>query len=351
MTYRHTFLYFLSGTGNSYRVASWLAEAARDHGCGVSLHSIDRGLTAKPGVRGADTLLGLVQPTHGFTAPWPMVSFALRLPRGAGTHAIILPTRAGTKVGPLFLPGMQGTAGYLLALILLLKGYNIRGVLGIDMPSNWTALHWGIKEQNARAIIGRAKEKSGKFIQRILAGQRYFRGLVELIIGLGILPVSVGYLLYGRMMFAKLLFATDKCNGCGSCATNCPAGAIKMHRRKPYWTYKCESCMRCMNFCPAKAIEASHPLALVMSWVTGIPVAQYILNRAGQALPILHLKNPVAEFLLQYSYFLLAIWGVYGLFTLANRVPIISKLFRLLTPTNYFRRYHEPDTKVHDLTQ
>jgi hypothetical protein len=46
-------------------------------------------------------------------------------------------TRAGVKLGQLFLPGLSGIALLLAAVVLMAKGYSIAGMRPIDMPSNW----------------------------------------------------------------------------------------------------------------------------------------------------------------------------------------------------------------------
>lgn len=339
-------IYYMSGTGNSLRIASWLGDLAREQGMTGDVHSIDRKYQPPTGTWGRDHLMGLTFPTHGFTTPWPILRFALSLPQGRGTNVLIIPTRAGTKFGRVYLPGMQGTAGYLLALIMVLKGYRVRGVFGIDMPSNWTALHWGLSEANASAIIERAQKKVTSLATVIFAGGQVWRGAIELLLGLGLAPVSLGYLLYGRFQLAKLFFASEACNGCRLCAENCPVGAIKMHGRKPYWTYKCESCMRCMNFCPPRAIEVSLPLAVGLTYIAGLPVVDYLLNRMDNAIPVLN-SGP-SLFIMQYIYFLTSIFLVYLFFTLINRIPLVSKVFKVFTLTQFYRRYHEPKTKISD---
>ncbi len=142
--YKKSTIYYFTGTGNSYRVASWMGETATTQGINSCVASISGARPAEEIENGSENLLGLVFPTHGFTAPWHVIHFALRLPRRRGTHAFVTPTRAGTKIIG-FLPGMEGTAGYLIALILLLKGYILQGVQAVDMPSNWMALHWGLQ--------------------------------------------------------------------------------------------------------------------------------------------------------------------------------------------------------------
>ena len=134
-------------------------------------------------------------------------------------------------------------ATVIIGLILALKGYSVRGNLGLDMPSNWIAAHPGFGEASARAIIGRAEKRSGGFFGRVLAGSRSFNGLISFLAGLVVFPVSAAYLVLGRFFLAKLFFASNRCTGCEHCARNCPVGAIQMRdfpagRKRPWasWT-------------------------------------------------------------------------------------------------------------------
>ena len=353
MPYQTATIYFMSGTGNSFRAATWIAEAAQEQGTDAQVVPMGSGRPAEEIQDGGSHLVGLVMPTHGFTTPWQMLRFALRLPRRKGTHAFVFPTRAGTKFGQVFLPGLEGTAGYLPALILALKGYRVRGVQGLDMPSNWTALHPGYSQESAEAIIARSRPKALRFANTILSGNPHFGSLIGPLLGLVLLPISLGYLLAGRFFLGRLFFASYRCDGCGVCARNCPAGAIKMWNRKdprPYWTYRCENCMRCMNYCPKNAIEAGHSWAVILYYVTMIPVSDYVFNWLGSQVPWLaSLHRAGIGMLLQYGYMLLAISVAYSLFTLAIRVSAINRLFSFTTLTHYYRRYHEPETKLKDM--
>jgi ferredoxin len=337
-------IYFMSGTGNSLRVATWIRDAIAQTGTDARLHSVAAG----PSDEGPCRLVALAYPTHGFTTPWPVLRLACRLPRGKGTQALVVPTRAGTKIGPLFLPGLEGTAGYLVALILALKGYAVRGVMGLDMPSNFMIAHPGFPEPSARAIIARARTKFDGFMGAVLGGRRQFRGALSLLLGLLLLPVSAAYALLGRFYLAKMMFASAACNGCGLCAERCPFGAIRMWgktERRPYWTFSCENCLRCLAWCPTQAVESGHSLGLVLYLVTTLPVAVVLMNWLGGAGP----GHWAAVLLVQYAYILLSLFLVYLLFTLINRIPVINRLFTVTTLVHYYRRYHEPDTRLDDL--
>ena len=62
MSYRKAALYFFTGTGNSYRVAAWMAEAARQAGADTTIRPIESARPAQEIGSGTSALLGLVMP-------------------------------------------------------------------------------------------------------------------------------------------------------------------------------------------------------------------------------------------------------------------------------------------------
>lgn len=353
--YKKLSLFYFTGTGNSYRVAGWMAEEAFKHNLPCDVIPID---DAHPGeeIQGEDCLVGLVGPTHGFTAPWWMIRFALRLPVGKGAGAFTLLNRAGMKFGKLFIPGLEGSAAYLLAFLLWIKGYHVRGVTGMDMPSNWTVLHPSLPKENIHAIIDRAKINSVEYIQSILDGKVVLRGILPLILGILLVPISFLYLVMGRFFLSKLFYATVKCNGCGACARSCPVNAIRMKKLmgktevRPYWTFVCESCGRCFNFCPSGAVEASYPLGALFVYLANIPLAAWALDGLARWVTgVAGLKGTFVEWIIAYPWKLFAIFAAYALFSLILKIPIFNRWITVLTPTHYYPRYHEPGTRLSDL--
>jgi ferredoxin len=341
---------FMSGTGNSYRNAKWIEAEAAKRGLEANMHLVPATHPVSISLE-QETLFGFVMPTHGFTAPWPMIKFALRLPRGRGAHAFAIVGRGGSKIGNTYIPGVEGTACYLMALLLALKGFDVRGVLAVDMPANWVVAYPAPAPVKAAQIMNRAKTRTLAFFARILEGKRSFGGWIGLLFGFLLLPVSIAYLLIGRFFLAKLFFANNDCNGCGLCAGNCSYGGIKMKGGEnpwPYWTYNCESCMRCMAYCPEKAVEAGHSWAVILYFVSSTGVSMYLLNLlvpyTGECIMNRWLSRP-----LQYAYLLASIAASYWLFSLLLRVPFINNIFTHTTFTHIFRRYHEPETKARDL--
>ena len=85
MAYRNTTIYFMSGTGNSYRVSKWLGEITAKKGSQSKVVSAKKNEDRLPAPR--PNLIGIVFPAHGFTMPWHILKFVCRLPRGKSSHA------------------------------------------------------------------------------------------------------------------------------------------------------------------------------------------------------------------------------------------------------------------------
>lgn len=158
---------YMSGTGNSYRAAVWMKEAAQEKGIGSELEQITRHHDKTVAYKRTGTLMGLVFPTHGFTAPWLVIRHALQLPWGKGQHAFVVATKGALIIDSALFRGFEGSTAYLIALILLLKGYRILGVMGLNMPANMINVHSGLTEADSRIIINQARDKEYFFINCI----------------------------------------------------------------------------------------------------------------------------------------------------------------------------------------
>jgi NAD-dependent dihydropyrimidine dehydrogenase PreA subunit len=337
--YQTLLAFFMTGTGNSYKVAQWCALAAGDKALATELAQVTAGADS-PAIP-PNTLTVFTYPTHGFTAPWLMMKYVWRLPPGRKTHAIVLPSRAGIRIKGVFLPGLEGTAGYLIALLLWLKGYSARAVMGVDMPSNWTALHWGLSAENAAVISSLAESKVKSLLTTVLTGHRHYDGIVQFTLGLLLAKISLMYLILAQLILAKLFFAADNCTGCGLCRAICPKQALRLSGKppRPYWTYACDSCMACMNFCPHRAIEVSPVIIILFYYLTTVPAMAYAFAYIAGTFGLDLAGIPLLGFAIQYLYIIAAIALTYWVLHLSFGSRLLRALAGKLAHTRYYRRY------------
>jgi len=126
-------IYCFSGTGNTRRVAAWMAEEAARQQVDASVRPINTTSDVSAPGQSAD-LVGIGMPTHGFTLPWAVLKFLIKLPRGNGRKAFAFATRAGARYGPIpgYPPGIAGSSIFIAALVLALKGYRVRGIMSVN---------------------------------------------------------------------------------------------------------------------------------------------------------------------------------------------------------------------------
>lgn len=300
-----------------------------------------------PEFPGGRTLVGFCYPTHGFIVPPIAEKYIRNFPRHLAADMFLMNTRAGMKMGRLFIPGLSGLALIWPAMMLKWKGYDIKAMCPVDLPSNWISLHPGLKEKVVRSIFDRWQKKVTLIAGRLIQGRRLYPALYTLPVDLAISPVSVGYFFVGRFNLAKTFIATSDCNGCSVCEKRCPNQAIRMIGERPYWTFRCESCMRCMNICPKRAVETPHSFAIVMFYlVWSLIPTSLIAWMIRRGLP--GMDQPI---FFDLAWWMLAIAGSFLFFFVGYRIlhflmryRIVSRLIALTSLTHYrfWRRYRIP---------
>jgi Pyruvate/2-oxoacid:ferredoxin oxidoreductase delta subunit len=347
-SYDDLLIYYLSGTGNALTASRWMAENAEKKGVRAQLIPIDRQKEPIVPKISRNTLIGFCYPTHGFGIPWAMLKFIWRFPKVKHAKVFISSTRAGSKLSRVFLPGISGLAQWIPFIILLLKGYGIKGLLPIDMPSNWISVHPGYKSKVVDSIFMHCHELVVKFTGKLLSGKRFYHPYIFIFLpfDLALAPIMIGYQMYGRFLFAKLFVATNKCNGCGICIDKCPVRAIRMYGSKPFWTVNCESCMRCISICPEKAIQVSHMLATILIiGLSMVPFYLLIFELFGK-LPakVFSTLDFFAEWGLKV--FLMAV--IYWLVYLLMKFRVFSIIVEYTSLTRYWRGYRAPGISPKD---
>lgn len=347
--FKQLIIYYFSGTGNARRTALWIAASARKQGYPVELIDISkmnrRQILRPP----ADAMIGFCSPTHGFNLPPIMMHFMLRFPRG-GNQLFLVNTRAGLKLSKWFLPGVSGLAQFFYALLMLIKGYRIRGMRPVDLPSNWISFHPGLKPVVVQSIHQRWEKKIAVFSRGILSGKRDLRALYDLIQDLLVAPIGILYYLAGRFVLAKSFYANTNCNNCGLCIENCPVGAIQYLDNRPFWSYRCESCMKCMNTCPQRAIETAHGYVIGMLYIIDAVFLVGFWQLLNRFVPLERI--PFVSWLIDWGVYLgitfISMLVSYRLFHYLLRVPGIRHLIKYtsLTRFKFWRRYNYREKEV-----
>lgn len=342
-------IYYFSGTGNARRTALWMADDAQRLRTDARALSIDFG--AKPEPLAAGDVIGFVFPVHGFTTIAAMLKFVWAFPRGDRSVAVFAAAVTGAcRIGPVQIPGWEGSGLYLPLFLLWLKGYRCVGALPLrSTPENWTSLIPACSEKACRCLMQETNPAASDFIAALLAGKRVFRGLISLLFGMAVLPVSILYLCVGRYFIGKMFFASSRCNGCGLCAEGCPVSAIRMVNDRPFWKLGCESCMRCMNFCPQRAIQASQLLAaLVIIYGTG-PLANWLTSCLQTHLAFSDNMAGIIGWVASWPLAIAFLVVLYRVWFVLLRWKPVNLFFEYTTLTRWYRRYREPETRIADL--
>jgi hypothetical protein len=348
-TYDNLLIIYYSGTGNSKRVSEWIATEAQILGMKTHIASYHQFNAENISGFSGKTLIGFFSATHGFNMPHSMLRFLFNFKLLKGSDVFIGNTRAGMKLGKLFLPGLSGIAMYFPALILLLKGYKLKAMYPVDLPSNWISLHPGLRKKVIDSMVEHYKKLTKKFAGRVLNGQSVFaKSFMLLPLDLLVAPIALGYYFVGRFILAKTFVANNNCNNCGLCMEQCPTQSIILQGKRPYWKFTCESCMKCMNYCPQRAIETAHSMVFLLLFALIAFVNPYLSAKITELVALWFNHSGFAfetiYFVVQWSAALLLFFLGYKALHYLMRFPWINKAltYTTLTTWKFWRRYKMP---------
>jgi ferredoxin len=347
--YDNLLIVYYSGTGNSKRVSEWIVQEAQNFGLKTQISSYHQfNPESIAGFKGK-TLIGFFSATHGFNMPHSMLKFLFRFKLLKGSDVFIGNTRAGMKLSKLFLPGLSGIAMYFPALILFFKGYKIKAMYPVDLPSNWISLHPGIRRKVIDSMVEHYAKLTKRFASKVLTGKRVFlKSFILLPLDVLVAPIAIGYYFVGRFILAKTFIANYNCTNCGLCMEQCPTKSIILEDNRPYWKFTCESCMKCMNLCPERAIETAHSMVFVLLFLLIALVNPYLSPKLTDLVALLFSGSKLAfesvYFVVQWSVALVVFYFGYKLLHYLMRFPRINKIitYTTLTTWKFWRRYKIP---------
>ena len=118
-------------------------------------------------------------------------------------------------------------------------------------------------------------------------------------------------------------------------------------RNWPNWTYHCEVCLRCMGYCNKRAAEAGHSWAFLLYFLGSVPVMSYLVYRLKEMYDkIPNLGDYFPYEIINFIDFIIVLLLSYWVFWYLIRIPMVNTVFTYTTLTRYYRRYHQPGTRL-----
>jgi hypothetical protein len=105
-----------------------------------------------------------------------------------------------------------------------------------------------------------------------------------------------------------------------------------------------------MGYCRKKAVEAGHSWVFLQSFIMAVPVFANITTGLTNAIGgSLGIKNDWLMLLVEALYYIPALILSYWAFWMLIRIPAINTIFSVTTLTHYFKRFHDPETRLRSL--
>ena len=235
-----------SYSSNTAHLAASFIRGAAAAGAQVSLHRHHHYRSFSANLTG--DALAIAFPVIGWKPPWPLFYWLITaLPRGKGKSAFILYSAGG---GP-------ENAGFVVWLILTLKGYRVAGRNWGVYPLNVPTVRLGPKRLwnfidtllPRRYDIDAVRRDGEDFVHGRITGYPVILWPFVLFIAGIVIDNPVIDRIYRNHVFRK------RCNGCGICVRNCPTERLSMANGYPKPKGTCAICFGCVNVCPTNAMQ------------------------------------------------------------------------------------------------
>ena len=234
-------LYWFSGSGNTFGVASAFAQRLRQLEWMVELRPLEH---SDPQMIDPEAVLGLAFPTHFFSIPEIVRSFVRSLPCAHGTSAMMLGTHGAASGGVVGSMKQRLTA----------KGFRCTSARIFSMPDSFYPL---FSDAVNRRQIERGLHQAECYAEEFAAGTTHWSRWVVLSDLCG--AFFGGFFAARKWMpcYYSTVHAQNKlCNRCGVCVRCCPVNALERNGDLPPRPKKnCTNCLRCVAVCPADAMR------------------------------------------------------------------------------------------------
>lgn len=149
----------------------------------------------------------------------------------------------------------SGDGAGILARRLQKYGAQIEGGLHLKMPDS-IADERALKRslERNKALVRAAEQKIDKAVKKLKCGDPPQEGIGFLSYMAGLLGQRLYFYHKTQRYSDRLKIDTQKCVGCGKCATQCPTQNIHIEQNTAKASNQCTMCYRCVNLCPQQAI-------------------------------------------------------------------------------------------------
>ena len=218
-------LYF-SSTGNSLYIAQRLSEEIGGKICYIPKYC---------GNGGEFDRLFLVTPIYSYGMPAHVYDLLFKLDK---TKELVVIQNYG---------GMSGNADYLVYRYATECGLNIKGVLKLKMPENFT-LTFTVPKFYLNGVLKKAYERINRIIAKIKNGEYTIPKKCK--------TKEKTYLKNKANwhIIGERFSVTENCVLCGKCVSVCPSENISVTDGKITFAGGCVACLGCYHRCPEKAI-------------------------------------------------------------------------------------------------
>lgn len=234
-------LYF-SATGNTRYIAELIAKKLDDE----SLDLTERIKSGDHSVIRSKKPFVVCTPIYICEMPLFFIDFLKKL-RFAGNRKIYFVFTSGGGYG--------GTAGWRAKTIVTAKKMLFMGYAELKMPNNYVVSDRYAANDKDEILyrIENSKYRAEQIALNIRCGKPLKVRPVLLLEKAIILPFTP---IWAKFKQPSAPFhVSDKCVGCGKCASVCPLNNIAIKDKKPVWNAPCAHCMACICNCPTGAID------------------------------------------------------------------------------------------------
>ncbi len=248
-------VFYFSATGNTRKIALWIAEELRAEGWDVELFNIEliqKNLKAMP-EPGNFALVFIGYPVFAWREPFNVRKFIKREIKNKNLNVVQFLTYGGILGNSIFKVWFN-----------LSRGNRYFGKIHIRAEDSHPVLRrkWTMPFIKEGAPSEKDREILRKKLQRVLENFERGRTVFEIPHPLAFLLdiLSVFYSRGWVDFWFKKWVDVEKCTSCGLCWDYCPMSVIepveKNKKLVPHFLRGCIGCYRCVNICPVNALNS-----------------------------------------------------------------------------------------------